>query len=101
MKHIKSDFSLDTRMRPLCGPRWLGRCQISTILEYGHVTYQIQGNKAYNTKLENNLPFIHIPLIPRVVSNGLSSEIVMLHMKLTEIMHSTPCKQLFCSFTYP
>ena len=37
----------------------------STFSEYGHVTYQIKRNEAYNNMLANVLP-LHTPLTPQV-----------------------------------
>ena len=56
MKHVKQDFSFN----PWVGsPGWtLGwdRGQRSTFSEYGHVAYEIKGNKLYNNIQANILP---------------------------------------------
>ena len=57
-------------MAPCRGrPRGLGQCQKSTFSEYGHVAYQIKGNKAYNNMLAKSLP-VHKSLISGVGSKG-------------------------------
>ena len=41
----------------------------SSVSEYGHVAYQIKGNKTYNNIHENILP-LHTSLSPGVSSKG-------------------------------
>ena len=36
-----------------------------SLLEYGHVAYQVKGNGIYNNMLANSMP-LHIPLTPGV-----------------------------------
>ena len=67
--------------------------------------YQIKGNEAHNSMLENILHLLlYTPLTPGVGSKDhffSFLKVVTLHIKLTGMKHRTPCKQIFCPFIYP
>ena len=76
------------------------KAQNSTFAEYGHVSYQIKGNDAYNNMLANCCQYTH-PLHLEQCQKAIFLKGVELHIKLMEIKHRTPCRQIFCPFTHP
>ena len=87
---------------PLPGP-WGGVKRSKFIFsEHGHGAYQIKGNGECSI-MQAHFLFIHTPSTPVVKSKVKTIfllKVGMLHIKLTGMEHSAPCKHICCPNTH-